>query len=50
MRRVHRGAFLTPSLSGALRELEDPRERSLLTDLAYGAVRWHVFLGACGRA
>lgn len=45
--RVARGAYLTPALDGALRGAElSRRERALVTDLAYGAVRHRTWLDA----
>jgi 16S rRNA (cytosine967-C5)-methyltransferase len=46
-RRVTRGALLSRELGRALDRADlPPRERALATDLAYGALRWRIWLDA----
>ena len=46
MRRVHRGAFASHLLAASGNELSG-QERSLLTDLVYGTLRYERYLDAC---
>ncbi len=43
---MQRGAFAAPSLHAALAELPDKRDRSLVTELTYGSLRWQIWLEA----
>lgn len=42
-----RGAFVSPVLSAQADRLDDARDRALLTDLTYGALRHLIFIDAC---
>lgn len=46
LRRVQRGAFAAPTLHASLAEVSDRRDRSFITDLTYGVLRWQIWLDA----
>lgn len=48
MRRVQRGAFAAPSLNSALAKANlSGQDRSFVTDLVYGTLRYEITLDAC---
>ncbi len=46
VRRVQRGAFAAPALHAELADIPDKRDRSLVTELTYGSLRWQLWLEA----
>ncbi len=43
---MQRGAFAAPTLHASLAEIADRRDRSFITDVTYGVLRWQIWLDA----